>query len=195
LFVEHGYAASTVDQIAAAAGVARPTVFAAIGTKREIIKQLRDMALAGDEEPVPVPQRESFQRVWSERDPRQLLALYAENMRGMHGRAADLEAVIEGAADSDAEMRELFQTAQAQRRHGCGLVAAALLEVGTLRPELDQRMAGDVLFALASPEVYRMLVRRCGWTPERYESWLRDTLVLQLLASERPKHTSRRRQT
>ena len=72
LFTAQGYTATTVDEIAGRAGVSKPTVFAAAGSKPAILKQLRDIALAGDDEPVPVAQRPWFQGALAEPDPRLL---------------------------------------------------------------------------------------------------------------------------
>src|SRR5687768_10475433 len=77
LFIEQGYVATTVDQIAERAGVSKPTVFTAVGSKRVLLKELRDIALAGDDEPVPVPQRPWVQEVLGEPDPYRTLRLYA----------------------------------------------------------------------------------------------------------------------
>src|ERR1700749_1960563 len=79
LFIAQGYTATTIDEIAARAGVSKPTVFAAAGSKQAILKQLRDMALAGDDEPVPVAQRPWYREALAEPDPRRALRLYARN--------------------------------------------------------------------------------------------------------------------
>ena len=181
LFIRQGYAATTIEQIAAAAGVARPTVFTAVGNKRQLIKLLRDVALSGDEEPIPVPQRDWMRRVFDDPDPRRALALYAENLRSMFGRAAAIELTIEAAADADPDIRELYTLALEQRRHGCGLIVKSVADKGPLRDGLDLEGAADILFAVASPAIYRLLVRLRMWSPERYRDWLADTLISQLL--------------
>jgi hypothetical protein len=56
-----------------------------------------------------------------------------------------------------------------------------LADAGVLRPKLAERDAADIVHALISPEVYRLLVGESGWRPERYEEWLRETLIDQLL--------------
>src|SRR6201995_2311869 len=61
LFTAQGYTATTVEKTAGRPGVSKPTVFAAAGSKQAILKQLRDIALAGDDEPIPVARRPWFQ--------------------------------------------------------------------------------------------------------------------------------------
>src|SRR5690348_867944 len=90
LFAAQGYTATTVEEIAGRAGVAKPTVFAAVGSKQVILKQLRDLALAGDDEPVPVAQRPWYREALAEPDPRRSLRLHARNATAIHqqiGRA------------------------------------------------------------------------------------------------------------
>src|SRR5271163_1591362 len=57
LFVERGYAATSIDAIAEAAGVGRSTVFSAAGGKSWLLKTAYDRAIVGDDEPVPLLQR------------------------------------------------------------------------------------------------------------------------------------------
>jgi AcrR family transcriptional regulator len=187
LFTRHGYVATTIEQIATAAGVARPTVFTAVGNKRQIIKLVRDFALAGDEEPVPIPQREWMRRVLDNPDQRQALAFYVENLKAMYGRAAAIELAIEAAADADPEIRDLYSVSLAQRRRGCGLIVKALADKRPLRNGLNVERATDILFALASPALYRLLVHVRKWPPDRYQRWLVDVLVSELLPPNEPR--------
>ena len=55
------------------------------------------------------------------------------------------------------------------------------LDRAALRSGFRERDAADIIHALASPEVYGLLVFDRGWTGERYETWLRSILIDQLL--------------
>jgi hypothetical protein len=68
-----------------------------------------------------------------------------------------------------------------QRHEGQRQIARSLSRRGALRAELRQRNAEDIIHALMSPEIYRLLVLGRGWTPKRYAEWLGRTLVAQLL--------------
>jgi AcrR family transcriptional regulator len=181
LFTTRGYLVTTVDEIAAEAGVSRPTVFVSVGGKPELLKLVRDRAISGDDAPVPLPRREMFREVWDEPDAARTLALYARNMRVVHARAAEVEHVLHGAAQTDPELASLAETALAQRRYGCRLVAQSVAGKAALRDGMRVRHAADVIYAIASPEGYRSLTGVCGWSPRRYERWLAETLQRELL--------------
>jgi AcrR family transcriptional regulator len=185
LFERDGYAASSVDAIAQHANVARATVFATVGTKADILKALRDRALAGDDDPVPVTARPWFRDVVDAPDAWQAIRLHARNIRDMCERAARLEAVLAAAAAADPQLRGLHADSQRQRGAGARTVAEILGRKGPLRSGLDLDGAADLLFALASPELYLLLVATRNWTPSRYQHWLADTLAQQLLAHRR----------
>lgn len=180
LFSANGYAATSVENIAAAAGVSRPTVFAAVGNKRELIKQARDMALTGDDQPIPMPQRPWVQALRAEADPGAAVGIYAGALRDIYQRAARLELALAAAAEADPELHELADTAREQRFFGCQLIANALADKHPLRPGLTRPRAGDIVFATASPEVYRSLVLHRGWSADRYQEWLAQTIQEQL---------------
>lgn len=182
LFEHNGYAASSIDAIAAQANVARATVFATAGTKADILKALRDRALAGDDDPVPVTARPWFREVVEASDAGQAIGLHARNIRKMCERAASLESVLAAAAAADPQLRELHADSQRQRAAGARKVAELLDRKGPLRAGLDLDTAADLLFALDSPELYLLLVATRNWTPSRYQQWLTETLTQQLLA-------------
>ena len=180
LFLERGYEAVTADEVATRAGVSRPTVFVSVGGKPELLKQVRDIALVGDDEPVPMPQRQMFRELWDEPVAIRAVHLYARNMRVVHGRAAGIEAVLQHAASSDPGLADLAEEAIRQRRHGCRAVVDSLRKKSPMRRRLAAAVAADIVFALASPETYLHLVDTCGWTPARYQSWLSELLGREL---------------
>lgn len=183
LFAAQGYVSTTVEQIADRAGVSKPTVFASVGSKRTVLKELRDLALAGDEEPIAVIERPWYQEALTEPDPWRSLRLYARNAVRMQQRAAEVEEVLRNAAAADPELRELWQTSEDERRTGARTVVDALLVKGPLKPGLDRDAAIDVLWVLTAGDAYRRLVHHRGWPIQRYEQWLADTYCTQLLGT------------
>lgn len=181
LFAAQGYLATSVDDIAREAGVARPTVFAAAGSKSAILKEVVDVALAGDDEPVPVRDRSWFRELLDEPDPQRMLRLQARNIRMMGERAADVYCAVESAAASDPEVGALWDTLQRQRLAGSRIVAEALARRGALRDGYDEGTVTDVLWSIGTPMVYRKTVHERGWSPHRYEQWIGDTLCRMFL--------------
>lgn len=195
LFVNNGYVATTIEQIAERAGVSKPTVFASVGSKRVVLKELRDRAVAGDDVGIPVRERPWYREALEAPDQRQSLRLHARNMVMMHKRYADLHDVVRAGAGADPELRELWDTSERERRSGAGFIVDALLKNGPLKTGLDRATAIDVLWALTSAESYQRLVGTRGWRPDRYESWLAQTFIDQLLPpmASRPTSSARAR--
>jgi AcrR family transcriptional regulator len=181
LFTAQGYTATTVDEIAGRAGVSKPTVFAAAGSKPAILKQVRDIALAGDDEPVPVDQRPWFQEALAEPDSRHALHLYARITTAIQGRSADVREVIRAAAASDKDLRGLWRASEDERRGGATIIVDDLLRKTQLKTGLDRTAAIDIVWVLISSDIFLGLVRTRRWSLRRYESWLGDTLCDQLL--------------
>jgi AcrR family transcriptional regulator len=180
LFASAGYAATTIDAIAQRAGVGRATVFTSVpGGKPQLLKEARDQAIAGDDEPVPIPQRSWFIDAMAQTDPRELLRRQAANYRRIADRAARLERALATGAATDPALADLYAEARRQRHFGTSFVAARLGELGALA---DPETAPDTIYALAAPDVYLLLVGDRGWTPDRYENWLATQLIRSLLA-------------
>jgi AcrR family transcriptional regulator len=179
LFTTGGWRATTIDEIAARAGVSRPTVFA-VGSKAQLFKQARDVAMAGDDADVAVSQRESVQRVLAEQDPRRCLAAMAEHVTGVQERYGPLEAVLRQAAGADEELAELWRTSEQQRRTGAALFVDSLAGKASLVGPRDQMV--DVAWLLMAVDTHARLVRDRGWSRRAYVSWLATTLDALLLA-------------
>jgi len=182
LFIGQGYGATTIEQIAAAAGVSKPTVFTAVGNKQAVLSAVRDVAMAGDDEKVAVADRPLAQEVRSEPDPYRAVELLAELFTGIGGRYAEIDAVLRGAAHSgDPDLRTMWQTSEEQRLFGARMWVTTLAEKGPLRAGVDVETAIDVLWLYMAPDQYHRLVHARGWSPERFQEWMSDSLCRLLL--------------
>jgi AcrR family transcriptional regulator len=181
LFVENGYGATTVDAIAAAAGVSRKTVFTSVGGKAEALKLAFDWGVVGDDAPAPLMERSHVKDSYAEPDARVILARQARFVRGVAERIAPLAAVARAAAGLDAEIRVLVESAERQRQQGMTQLARLLETRGALRPGLDVAEAADILWLLSDPGTYQRLVTRRGWPVERYDAWLAETHIALLV--------------
>lgn len=181
LFVARGYASTSLADIAAEAGVARPTVFAAFGSKSAILRQVLDEALAGDDEPVPVASRPWFRPVWEASSPEVVLVAYARVCATIGARAARLFEVVRRAADDTPDVADLWSSMLANRRAGAQMVVDHARSRGPLRADLDGDRAVDVLWLLNDPALYASLVLVCGWPEEEFTDWLGQTMTSVLL--------------
>ncbi len=182
LFAERGYVATSIDDVAAAAGVSRATVFNSVGAKAVLLKTAFDAAIVGDDEPVALPDRPRSRAIRAEPDPATYLALYAGLIAQMGGRVAAISEAVRGAAGADGDARRLWTEHQTQRRQGAAnVVGDVLRKGGRLRKGLGGEEAADVVWVLNDAGLYFQLVLRRGWDPARFETWLAATLRHQLL--------------
>lgn len=182
LFLEQGYAATTLDQIAAAAGVAVQTVYFHFGNKRTVLKEVMDVAAVGDDEPVPLLDRPWIQAVRDEPDPRRALEIWLETSRAIYDRVAALLSVVRDAAGADPEMAEQWRVNEEQRYTAYRWLAGLLDAKGdALRPGLTVDEATDVIFALLNYEMYLRFTVVRGWPPARWQDWAADTIARAIL--------------
>lgn len=182
LFVEGGYVATTIGSIAARAGVSPETVYATFRNKRSLLSELIDVSIVGDDAPVPVLERAWVQDLRDEPDSRRRLQILARNGRLILERWSPIYDVLRGAAAADPEIASLWELNKAQRFAGQSELVRILAARGSLRDGLTVRTAADILFAIGSPETYRLLVVDRGWSAGRFEHWYAETLAQLLLA-------------
>jgi AcrR family transcriptional regulator len=181
LFLERGYGATTIDAISSASDVPQATVYRLFSSKPGILKALLDRSVAGDDEPVAVADRPQVQSMLDAPQPLDLLARLAAISVDINRRTAPIYRILVSASSSDAEAATLLDELTRQRQEGQGRVATALAKTKALQPGLRAQDAADVIHALASPELYRLLVVDRSWSPDRYQRWLADALARQLL--------------
>jgi AcrR family transcriptional regulator len=181
LFFRDGYAVTTLDQIAANAGVAVQTVYFHFGNKRTVLKEIMDVLSVGDDEPVPMLDRDWIRQVRDEPDGREALKIWLHNARAIFTRVAPLMKIVRDAAGADPEMAAQWETNQAQRFVAHRFLAEQLAGKNALRPGLSVEEAADIIFTLVSPEVYELTTLVRGWPPTRWERWITDTLAQTIL--------------
>lgn len=186
MFVELGYPATTLAAIAERAGVSVQTVYAQFGNKTTLLKEVIDDAVAGDDEPTPVADREWVRQILAEPDTRTKLAMHARGVAAIMKRSYRLDWVLRTAAPVDADAYALWRKGARQRRAGMEQLATHLHEHGDLRPDVTVVQATDRITTLIDPEFYRLTVGERNWTPAQYESWLTELLVASLLEAHHP---------
>lgn len=181
LFLRQGYAATTLDQVAAASGVAVQTVYFHFGNKATVLKQVVDVLAVGDDEPVPMLRRPWVQQVRDEPDGRRALAIWLSNSRTIFARVAPIMKIVRDAAGTDPEMATQWQTNEQQRLTAHRTLVQQLADKKALQPGLTVDQATDIIFCLVSHDVYLMLTADRGWTPTQWEEWIVSTLTATVL--------------
>jgi AcrR family transcriptional regulator len=183
LFLEHGYAGTTMAAIARDAGVVVETVYRSFGSKVALFGAVVEAALAGGVEraEVPVEERPAIAAVIAETDPAKQVALYAATQPGIHRRAGPLLRAVRDAASLDPEVARVWRELEAQRYIGQGRLPGMLASRGALRDGLDVERATDLIWTLTALVVHDLLVVEREWTSEQYEAWLTDALKRDLL--------------
>jgi AcrR family transcriptional regulator len=183
LFISRGYSATTMRAIADEAGVAWQTVYAAFGTKAALLSEVWDVAVVGDDEQVPVAEREVSLTAMAEPDARDVLRGFAAFVVPSVSRVAPVMAVLEQAAPAHPEIAALLARVTEQKLSGMSRVALALAKRNALRTHLNVPLAADVLYAMTNPRVVAALAER-GWDTEKIETWLAGALADLLISPE-----------
>jgi AcrR family transcriptional regulator len=178
LFLSQGYAATTVEQIADAAGVSKPTVFSAVGNKQTVLAAVRDAIASGRDGPVSKKEPSLAALIRAEQDPRRAVELLATRVSELGRRNALIDEVVRGAATGGEEgPRELWTAAENQRLRVARAIAATLGDKGWLRDGLEVKATADELWLLMAPDLYYRLVHLRHWSARRFEAWLADRLA------------------
>jgi AcrR family transcriptional regulator len=178
LFEADGYGPTTIRQIADEAGVAPDTVYASFGTKARVLLALIDLRLAPAGAANILDQPEAL-AVRDETDQHRQIELYARFIAGVSERLRPVFEILRTASAVEPEMADVYANQQRYRLANMRQVADWLAANGPLRVNVEQ--AAEIVWALASPDVARMLCDGRGWTTEQFADWLADTLERTLL--------------
>lgn len=171
LFATTGYGSTSMEAIAAEAGVGVRTVYSAFGVKREILSLIceRWLEQAGA--------RERAAQVFAEPDPLRRLRAAADWLANLYSAGFDVVLIFEAATDESPETRALLQSKLAGRNEVMDAMMSSLED--HLSVPLAEAQA--IYRALAAPGVYRELVDESGWAPEQFARWVGDVLHRDLL--------------
>jgi AcrR family transcriptional regulator len=182
LFLERGYARTTMKDIAAQADVARDTVHAIFGSKARVLTSLIDVRLVPDGTVANVTQRPDAQAIKDEIDQRKQIELFAKFIAGISTELRPVFEILRTASAVEPEMAKVFQEMDRFRLSNMRTYARWIAARGPLR--VSSRQAGEIIWALASLDVGRMLCDELGWTESQHARWLSDTLVRTLLPDD-----------
>jgi TetR/AcrR family transcriptional regulator, regulator of autoinduction and epiphytic fitness len=181
LFVDPGYAATPLTAIAAKAGVAVQTVYKIFNSKNALLSALVDVTVAGDDEAVPLAQRQFAADIHALTDARAKLARYAVHLAETQARQAQVMLALAGAATADPDVAAIWRKNLDERRRGMTMFATELAGTGQLRADHSLETVVDVLWLAMDVRNYDYLVRERGWSPERFQRWYVDTVAAAIL--------------
>jgi AcrR family transcriptional regulator len=181
LFLDQGYAGTTMAAIAGGAGIALDTVYATVGKKPMLFRLLVEAAISGQDEAVSAELRDYVRAIRAQPDAAKKLQGYAAALRAIQPRLAPLFRALQAAAPLDPDLQALWQEISQRRAANMRLLARELAATGRLRTGLTVPMVADIIWSMNSPEFYLLLVEQRGWTPEDFERWLGGAWIRLLL--------------
>jgi AcrR family transcriptional regulator len=179
LFLDRGYGRTTMKDIADRAGVARDTVHAVFGSKARVLTALIDLRLVPDGSAPSARERPEALAVKDEVDQRKQIERFANFMAGISTELRPVFEILRTASAVEPEMAPVFEEMDRFRMDNMQRYAKWIAARGPLR--VNTRRAGEIIWALASPDVARMLCDELGWTQAQHARWLSDTLIRTLL--------------
>jgi AcrR family transcriptional regulator len=183
LFLDKGYAGTTMQAIAAAARVAPATVYQAFGTKHAVLAAALDISVAGDDASLNVLDHDWVAKVRREKNPDRQLRLVAEGTSRIAARTAPIKEVMRDAAATEATARELIREDHEGRHRTQAALVDLLIENRPLRCGMDRRRAVDTYFAIVNSTTYELLVVQRGWTLSEWQAWIADILARELFGA------------
>lgn len=181
LFVARGYAATTVADIAERARVSLDTVYATVGRKPALLRQLVETAISGTGQAVPAEQRDYVTRIGTTPMARDKIGIYAQAITEIQGRMAPVFLALRDAAVTDRDCAGLWAEIAERRARNMLLFAGELRGTGELRQDLSDQQVADVIWSMNAAEYWVLLVHERSWTPEQFADWLTDAWCRLLL--------------
>jgi AcrR family transcriptional regulator len=181
LLESEGYAGMTIEAIARRAEVSAQSVYALFKSKTGILTELLDRSTFGPD------YEDAVEQALNAREPETRLRLSARIARQIHEAQSATFDLMRGAGVVAPELAKLEEQRECLRYERQEAMIISLRDAGRLKPSLEYPAARDIFWMFTGTEVYRMLVRERGWSPQTYQDWLADTLVQSLMVPSKPR--------
>ena len=178
LFVTKGYTATSMTDIAAAAGVALQSVYKAGTSKAELLHMVVDLEVAGDDAEVMLADREVYKTIARQNDPRRQVRMLADQIANVQERSAPIQAAYRQAAATDETVAGYYEAAHMRRLQTYTALMQMIPRSALQRPAEE---ATATAWTIGSPEVFHLLRHVQKWDADQYRTWLRRTLADVLL--------------
>jgi AcrR family transcriptional regulator len=177
LFERNGFRPTTIAAIAAHAGVSAESIYKGFGSKAALAKAVFDVVLAGDDEPVPVAEREAMQAMRDEPDVRRKIVMFVDGLAQRQARSAMVQILIRDGRHVDTSLTPIWAKLNNEGLVGMTMLGRHLLETGQLRRGIDLDEVRDVLWNYLAIDSYERLVLSQGWPLDRYSQWLAQAIT------------------
>jgi AcrR family transcriptional regulator len=184
-FLHDGFAATTIAAVAADARVSVDTIYKTFGGKPGLVRALYERGLAG-EGPVHAESRSDALQT-AEKDPLEIMRGFGRLITEVAPRNAPIALLISDAAVTDPEMAQLEAQLDEERLRRMTHNARNLADAGHLQEGLNVEHAGLIMWSLTSPQLYRLLIDRRGWSIEDFADFMTAALTAALLPVQAPK--------
>jgi AcrR family transcriptional regulator len=181
LFLEQGYGATSMEQIAQRAGTSAQTVYAAFGNKPGVLRRVIDVSVGGDDADVKVLDRPELAVMLEHPDLHERIEVIARLATEAHRRSGELICLVERVSGADPAVAELAADLRSQLRIDTARIVDAI-PMERLRSGLRREQLIDSTLLLGSALGWHSLVVEHGWSDEEYADWLTDALMHNLLA-------------
>ncbi len=179
--VRNGYGATTIADIAAHARVFPDTIYATVGRKPALLRELVETAISGTEQAVPADQRDYVVRIAAADTAIAKITIYAHAITAIQRRMAPVFLALRDAAATDTDCAALWAEIAGRRAANMRAFAADLRSTGQLRDDLDNDQVADIIWSMNAAEYWDLLVRERGWTSQQFADWLTDAWTRLLL--------------
>jgi AcrR family transcriptional regulator len=180
LFERDGFRRTTIAAVADRAGVSAISIYKGFGTKAALAKAVFDITVAGDDEPVPVAEREAMQQMRAEPDVRRKIALFVSGLAERQARSAKVQILIRDGRHVDDSLGPVWAKLNEEGLAGMTMLGRHLLDTGRLRDGIDLDEVRDVLWNYLAIDAYERLVLTQGWSLPRYADWLTNAIISSL---------------
>jgi AcrR family transcriptional regulator len=185
LFVRKGYLATTVADVARQARVAIDTVYATVGRKPALLREVVETAISGTDQAVPAERRDYVARVRAAGTARDKIEAYVAGLVEIQPRLAPVYLALRDAAATDPDSATLWSEISERRATNMRRFAADLRATGELRADLSDDEVADLVWSMNGPEYWTLLVVDRGWEPRRFAAVLVDAWTRLLMTDPR----------
>ena len=175
LFVERGYAATTLTDVAERAGLAPRTLYLRFPNKAELLRRCIGVAIAGDTNPQPIADREWMLDAMTASTLEDRIARMAAITATLMERTGPLLGVAQQAAATEPTIAIAAQAGRDETRRTLGEFWQRIADDGLLPPDCDLGWLTETASLLAQADTYLLLTTTTTWSIAEFQAWLEKT--------------------